>query len=102
MTMLNEWEGKIGAGQGNGKQTRDIVMLCEANKATPTGKEYTNKGLRDAVLAVMPPQHSLKPDAHALGLWLRSQKDRRVGKLRFCNKPATGHTPAIWWVEREK
>ena len=92
----------IGAGQGNGKQLRDIVNLCDANKATPAGKEYTNKGLRDAVLAVMPAQHRLKPDAHALGNWLRSTKERRVGKLRFRNKPATGHTPAIWWVEREK
>ena len=99
LTMLNEWKDIIGAGEANGKQLRDIINLCDANKATPDGKEYINKGLRDAVLAVMPVQHHLKPDATALGNWLRSQKERRVGKLRFCNKPATGHTPAIWWVE---
>ncbi len=99
LTMLNEWKGKIGVGQGNGKQLRDVVILCDANKATPSGKEYINKGLRDAVLAVMPIQHHLKPDADALGYWLRSRKERRIGKLRFCKKPATGHTPTIWWVE---
>ena len=92
--MLNEWKSKIGAGQGNGKQLRDIINLCDANKATPNGKEYINEGLRDAVLGVMPVQHHLKPDATALGLWLRSRKERRVGKLRFCNKPATGSPPA--------
>ena len=50
LTMLNEWKDKIGVGQGNGKQLRDIVNLCDANKATPSGKEYINKGLREAVL----------------------------------------------------
>ena len=99
LTMLNEWKDKNGTGMSHGRQVSEIITLCEANKATPTGKDYLNKGLRDAVLAIMPPQHSLKPDAQSLGTWLRSQKDRRVGKLRFCNKPATGHTPTIWWVE---
>ena len=99
LTMLNEWKDKNGTGMSHGRQASEIITLCEANKATPTGKDYLNKGLRDAVLAIMPPQHSLKPDAQALGTWLRSQKERRVGKLRFCNKPATGHTPTIWWVE---
>jgi len=102
LTLLNEWEGITGAGWENCRALRDIVNLCDANKATPEGKEYTNKGLRDAVLAVMPVQHRLKPDAKALGDWLRMRKERRVGKLRFCNKPATGHSPAAWWVEKEK
>jgi len=48
---------------------------------------------------VMPVQHHLKPDAKSLGNWLRLRKERRVGKLRFHTKPATGHTPGIWWVE---
>jgi hypothetical protein len=102
LTMLNEWKDKVGLGQGSGKQLRDIVNLCDANKATPSGKEYINKGLREAVLGVMPVQHHLKPDAAALGYWLRSRKDRRIGKLRFCTKPATGHTPGIWCVEEEQ
>ena len=97
--MLNEWKSKIGVGQGNGKQLRDIINICDANKATPSGKEYLNEGLRAAVLGVMPVQHHLKPDAKALGNWLRSRKERRVGKLRFCTKPATGAHPGIWWVE---
>ena len=48
--MLNEWKRKIGVGQGNGKQLRDIINICDANKATPSGKEYINEGLRAAVL----------------------------------------------------
>ena len=63
------------------------------------GKEYTNKGLREAVLGVMPVQHHLKPDAAALGNWLRSHKERRVGKLRFRKQDATGSTATLWWVE---
>jgi hypothetical protein len=91
-----------GCGEVNGKQLRDIVNHAGVNKATPEGKEYINKGLREAVLAVMPVQHRLKPDATELGNWLRGRRERRVGKLRFCNKPAGGHRPATWWVEREK
>ena len=87
---------------------RDVINICDANKATPDGKEYINKGLRDAVLAVMPVQHHLKPDATALGNWLRSRKERRVGKLRFRKQDATGSrrpcgglrkgeaSPAVW------
>ena len=97
--MLTEWKIKIGVGGANGKQLREVINLCEANKATPSGKEYLNEGLRDAVLGVMPVQHHLKPDATALGNWLRLRKERRVGKLRFRNQPATGTTPSLWWVE---
>jgi hypothetical protein len=99
MTLLHEWKIKIGVGFGNAKQLRDLINICDANKATPNGKEYTNEALRAAVLGVMPPQHHLKPDAKALGNWLRSRKERRVGKLRFRNKPETGSTPGVWWVE---
>ena len=89
------------------EDTGDYMYLVKSgkvkvSKATPEGKEYTNKGLREAVLAVMPVQQRLKPDATELGSWLRGRRERRVGKLRFCNKPAGGHRPAIWWVEREK
>ena len=55
-------------------------------------------------LAVMPVQHRLKPDAtesRATG-FADGRGERRVGKLRFCNKPAGGHRPATWWAEREK
>ena len=34
-----------------------------------------HKGLRNAVLAVMPVQHSLKPDAQALGLLAALQEE---------------------------
>ena len=49
----------------------------------------------------MPVKHSLKPDAQALGLWLRSKKNRRIGKMRFRNKAETSHSSALWWVEEE-
>lgn len=100
-TLQVEWKAKIGVGRGNGKPLRDVVILCDANKATPSGKEYINTGLREAVLAVMPIQHHLKPDAEALGNWLRSKKERRIGGLRFCKQDATGRTPTIWWIEED-
>ena len=98
-TMLTEWKAKFGAGSKNATSLRDVINLCDANKATPDGKEYTNKGLREVVLGVMPVQHHLKPDAAALGNWLRSHKERRVGKLRFRKQDATGSTATLWWVE---
>jgi hypothetical protein len=97
--MLTEWKIKIGVGGANGKQLREVINICEANRATPSGKEYLNEGLRGAVLGVMPAQHSLKPDAKSLGNWLRLRKERRIGKLRFRNQPETGSTPGLWWVE---
>ena len=87
--------------QTNAVAVRDVINRCDANELVSGVKDYMFKGLRNAVLAVMPVQHNLKPDATALGYWLRSQKDRRVGKLRFRNKAATGHSPALWWVEEE-
>jgi len=98
-TMLTEWKAKFGAGSKIATSLRDVINLCDANKVTPDGKEYTNKGLREAVLGVMPVQHHLKPDAAALGNWLRSHKERRVGKLRFRKQDATGSTATLWWVE---
>jgi hypothetical protein len=96
--MLSEWKGVFGTGEKNGVPLRDVINRCDANVMIFNGKDYIHKGLPNAVLSVMPVQHHLKPDAHSLGLWLRLRKERRVGKLRFCNKPATGHTP-MWWVE---
>ena len=60
---------------------------------------FWDRRLRNAVLSLMPPQHHLKPDAESLGIKLRSFKERRVGKMRFCKKDATGSTPTLWWVE---
>jgi hypothetical protein len=98
-TLLTEWKLVFGVGYGNAKASREVVNFCEANKATPEGKDYTHKGLRNAVLSLMPPHHHLKPDADSLGIKLRSFKERRVGKMRFRKKDATGSTPTLWWVE---
>ena len=97
--MLNEWKSKIGVGRGNGKQLREVINICDANKATPSGKEYHQR--RFARRRARSDAGPAPPQArrHGARLWLRSRKERRVGKLRFCNKPATGSTPGIWWVE---
>jgi len=62
------------------------------------GQAGSRRWVRKAV-GVMPVQHHLKPDAAALGNWLRSHKERRVGKLRFRKQDATGSTATLWWVE---
>jgi hypothetical protein len=101
MTMLNEWIALFGAGEAHAVAVRNVINCCDDNTLVNGVKEYEHKGLRNAVLTVMPVQHNLKPDAQALGFWLRSKKERRIGKLRFRNKPATGHSPALWWAEEE-
>ena len=101
LTMLNEWIALFGTGEANAAAVRNVINCCEDNSLVNGVKEYVHKGLRNAVLAVMPVQHSLKPDAQALGFWLRSKKNRRIGKMRFRNKAETGHSPALWWVEEE-
>jgi hypothetical protein len=79
---------------------REVINICDQNDPVyGGGKNYLHPGLRNAVLSVMPVQHHLKPDAAALGYWLRSRKDRRVGRMWFNKQDATGHTPTIWWVE---
>ena len=90
----------LGLGMKNAQALREVINLCDANKATPDGKEYINKGLRDAVLAVMPVQHHLKPDAD--GARLSGFAPARNGGLGSCGsarQDATGSTPTLWWVE---
>ena len=94
LIMLSEWKGVFGTGEKNGVPLRDVINRCDANVIDhSTAKDYIHKGLRNAVLSVMPVQHHLKPDATALGYWLRSRKDRRAGRMWFNKQAATGHTP---------
>ena len=108
LTLLNEWTSQFGTGKENAVSVRTVIELCEENTAEATmlgvigGKDYTHAELRNAVLAVMPVQHSYRPDANALGAWLRGKVGRRVGNRRFARHTATGHNPTQWWVEEEK
>jgi Bifunctional DNA primase/polymerase, N-terminal len=99
LIMLSEWKAVFGTGEKNRVPLRDVINRCDANVMIFNGKDYIHKGLRNAVLSVMPVQHHLKPDATALGCWLRSRKDRRAGRMWFNKQDATGHTPTMWWVE---
>jgi hypothetical protein len=100
LTMLNEWKDEFGTGFEHAKTLREVISRCEVNNPTQSGKDYLRPKLRNAVLSVMPMQHNLKPDATALGNWLRSQKDRLVGKMRFRSRPDPGkRQAAVWWIE---
>ena len=99
----------LGRGFGEAEQQPgrdDVVVLSHrlwtrlfGSDPRIVGREVRLSGRPRTVLGVMPVQHHLKPDTAALGNWLRSHKERRVGKLRFRKQDATGSTATLWWVE---
>ena len=97
--MLHEWKDMFGAGAGNGATLQEVIDRCERTfNGEAASADYITRGLRAAVLAIMPDHHRQKPNLTSLGFWMRSKKDRRAGGMWF-NKMANSHGPNTWWVE---
>ena len=99
LAVLNEWKDVFGTGDKNGVTLREVIERCERTFNGASSADYVHPGLRGAVLSVMPTHQRHKPTLDGLGYWMRGQKDRRIGGVWFNRKPATGHSPTIWWVE---
>ncbi|WLB64669.1 PriCT-2 domain-containing protein [Bradyrhizobium japonicum] len=93
LNVLTEWSAVFGVGPTKGQTLRDVVEFCERPG------DFLNQAMREAVLAIMPPQHRNKPDVHALGSWMRRQKSKRISKMWFDSKAGTHGAATRWWVE---
>jgi putative DNA primase/helicase len=94
--MLIEWKDVFGSGAAHAVTLREVIERCE--RTYGNFNDFVHRGLREAVLAVMPAHRNRTPDVIGLGYWMRSKKDRRVGGMRF-NMKANANGPATWWVE---
>jgi hypothetical protein len=97
VTMLGEWKDLFGSGVANAVTLREVIERCERTYGG-NYSDYVHKGLRAAVLAVMPPNLQQKPELNGLGVWMRGHKKRRAAGMWFDMK-TNSNGPANWWVE---
>ena len=96
------WREFSGSGANNCASLQELANRCnEAQYSPSTGIEYSHRALREAVQLIIPGhQHQRQQITPAvLGLWMRKNKNRRLGGMWFVNKPGTHGGPTTWWVE---
>jgi hypothetical protein len=96
VAVLTAWAKVFDVGEANSVALKDVIERCERFETNG----YAHPELRDAVTAVMPSRQQKQLSVEALGYWLRSKKDRRVGGMWFKKRDSAHHgVPSTWWVE---
>ena len=106
LTVLNEWKAVIGAGEANAAAVRDVIVLLREKFANANGWQgIRSQRTAQAVLAVMPVLHSLKPDATGSGLLAALQEgpaDRQACGSGTRRRPAIARRCGGWRRNRPR
>ena len=100
--MLDAWVREFGSGADNCASLQELANRCNETHYSPnTGIEFSHRALREAVQLVIPghPYQRQQITPALLGLWMRKNKNRRLGGMWFVNKAGTHGGPTTWWVE---
>lgn len=95
--MLTAWHAAFGGGTADGATAREAIELV-TDPHQGDGDPAVEQ-LREAIAAVATRRGGL--DAQALGRWLRSARDARVGDLVLVGRPA-GQGRVRWVVYRDQ
>jgi putative DNA primase/helicase len=100
--LLSAWSAAFGSEWRNRRTVPDALHAIEERTVTTGGechdpyeRAHQYPQLREAIVAISPRG---KPDARSLGRWLRRNKGRIVGGLRFDGRGGEQGRSVEWWA----
>jgi hypothetical protein len=98
-SLLESWAEVIGTGYPSRMLLKDVIVLIAEMTTTADGTPTKKWPELAAAVIAISGDHRYQPDAKALGIWLRSHKNRVLGNFRFEHK-ADPNKGSQWWAER--